>query len=109
MTIKNTEIYELVKERLEKEFKVPDRVRDKVWNDIEYDSSGIILYERRPHFQRADIVTKSAIFKLKYHSENKDWSIFWMPSDMKWHKLATRKKIDGVIKYINKNKEYFWG
>ena len=76
MTIENTEIYELVKKRLEKEFEVTERVGDRVWNDVEYDASGIILYERRPHFQRTDIITKSAIFKLKYHSENKDWNIF---------------------------------
>ena len=109
MSIKNTEIYELVKERLEKQFEVPDHIRDKLWNEIGYDSSGIILYERRPHFQNPDIITKSPIFKLKYHSKTKYWSVFWMPSDMKWHKLIEYKKIDSAIKYINMHKEYFWG
>lgn len=109
MKIKNIEIYALVQERLEKEFAIPDKIRDKIWNEVEYDSSGIILYERRPHFQKPELVTKSPIFKLKYHSENKNWIIFWMPSDLKWHKLVERKTIDNIIKYINGNKEYFWG
>ena len=109
MAIKNTEIYKLVKERLEKEFEVPERVRDQLWNEVEYDQSGIVLYERRPHFQKPEVVTKSPIFKLKYHSADKTWSVFWMRADLKWYKLAEYKKIDSAIKYINEHKEYFWG
>lgn len=109
MAVKNTEIYELVKKRLEKEFEVPDEIRDKVWNEVDYDTSGIMLYERRPHWQKPEVITKSPIFKLKYHSDKKTRSVYWMPRDLKWHKLVEYKNIDSAFKYINEHKEYFWG
>ena len=106
---KNTEVYELVKEKIEKKFTVPARVEDKVWNEIEYDPSGIVLSERRPHFQKPEIITKLPIFKIKYDSQKKTWSVYWMPSDSKWHRLESRVKLDDILEYIDENGEYFWG
>lgn len=40
-----TDVYQLVKEVLEKEFVVPDFVKDKVWNEIEFNKDGLILSE----------------------------------------------------------------
>jgi len=106
---KNTEIYELVKEKIERRFMVPERVKDQVWHEIEYNKSGLVLSERRPHFQNPEIITKSPIFKLKYNSHSKEWSAYWMPSDMKWHRLETYSSLDKILDYIDKNAEYFWG
>ena len=107
--VKNTEIYELVKDRIAEKFEVPERVRDEVWNEISYDQSGLVLSERRPHFQRPEIITKHPIFKIKYNSQKKDWSVYWMPSDGKWHIIKTYSKLDKILKYIEEHGEYFWG
>lgn len=107
--IKNTKVYELVKEKIEKKFAVPEHVRDKVWNEVEYDQGGFILLERRPHFQDSKIITKLPIFKIKYHSKKKNWSVYWMPSDGKWHYLKSYVSLDNILKYINENSQYFWG
>lgn len=108
--VKNTKIYELVKEKIEKKFAVPDRVRDKIWNEIEYDQSGLVLSERRPHFQNPEIITKSPIFKIKYRSKHKDWSVYWMPSDGRWHFLKTYKDLNKILQYIDDDTDgCFWG
>lgn len=88
---------------------MPDHVKDKVWNEIEYDQNGLVLYERRPHFQNPKIITKLPIFKIKYHSKKKDWSVYWMPSDGKWYSLKSYKRLDDILKYIDNHGEYFWG
>lgn len=107
--VKNTEIYELIKEKIEKKFVVPNNIKDKVWHEIEIDKNGLILNERRPHFRNPKIITKLPIFKLKYNLQNKTWTVFWMRANGKWNSLKTYKQLNKILDFIENNGEYFWG
>lgn len=96
---------------IEERFRVPARVADKVRHLAQRTRGGYILYEMHPRWLDAETPwMKSSIAKMTWSDTTKSWTIFWMPSSMKWLKYGEYKHFGKVLNVIAQDKDAcFWG
>ena len=49
------------------------------------DKQDVIIFEKRPAYQRPKEYIETPAAKLKYFRTKKEWRLFWMRGDLKWH------------------------
>lgn len=77
------------------------------------DKQDVIIFEKRPAYQRPKEFTEIPAAKLKYLRTKKEWRLFWMRGDLKWHAYNPIKnsvKLKDLVAEI-KSDPYgcFWG
>jgi hypothetical protein len=73
----------------------------------------VIIFEKRPAYQRPKEYIETPAAKLKYLRTKNEWRLFWMRGDLKWHGYNPKKKsvkLSGLVAEI-KSDTYgcFWG
>jgi hypothetical protein len=97
--------------KIAERFRVPSRVADQVQHGVEKTRGGYILYETRPQWDNADGQwMKSVIAKMVWNRATESWTLYWMPSSMKWLKYGEYKNFGKVLNVIAQDKDAcFWG
>ena len=91
----------------------PEELRDQV--DIVYKikDQSVLIFEQRPHLEKANEKIESAIAKTTYIKAKNHWKVFWMKSDLKWHSYIPCPKVDTIKEFVDLVDEdknsCFWG
>ena len=67
-------------------------LRDKIRTIYEIQNNDIIIFEERPKFKEPHEWSKTPCAKFKYDRTNKEWRLYWMRKDLKWHRYQTETK-----------------
>lgn len=91
----------------------PVEIRTKV--DIEYEIEGqsVIIYEKRPRWNKQGEYLQIPIAKGTYVITRRLWKVYWQRADLKWHPYTpavTVKSIKEFIRLVEKDDNHcFWG
>ena len=73
----------------------------------------VIISEKRPAHQRPKEYIETPAAKLKYIRSKKEWRLFWMRGDLKWHAYNPQKnsvKLKDLVAEIRTDPYgCFWG
>lgn len=71
------------------------------------------LFELRSTFMEPERKVKEPIAKATYVKSYKSWKIYWMPSDMKWHRYEPQPSVTSLEDFLQLLIEdkhcCFWG
>ncbi len=91
----------------------PAHIRDQVDLSFRIINQGFEIFEVRPNWRDPSSKTERFIAKAKYVKKRKEWNIYYMKSDMKWHSyepFPTTNSLEEVIKVIEHDSSgCFWG
>jgi len=77
------------------------------------DKQDVIISEKRPAYQRPKEYIETPAAKLKYIKSKKEWRLFWMRGDLKWHSYNPKKnsvKLKDLVAEISSDPYgCFWG
>ena len=98
-------IEKIMDEYLEKT-RPPVHVRNEL--DIAYriENQSVELFEIRPAFQKPNQKIEHAIAKATYVKRVKEWRLYWMRADLKWHRyepVAQVNSLDDFLKIIEED------
>lgn len=98
-------------EKIEKQFKVPDRVADKIKNVAEKVRGGYVLIEIRPRWDGTPGPwTRHPVAKIIFHNPSQEWRLYWMRASGKWWFYGRFKTLDKALRVIDEDKNgCFWG
>ena len=87
--------------------------KDELSIEYRVEKQDVFIFEKRPAYQRPKEYTETPAAKLKYLRTKKEWRIFWMRADLKWHRYNPVKnsvKLSDLVTEI-KSDPYgcFWG
>jgi hypothetical protein len=70
--------------------------------DIAYriDNQSIELFEIRPAFQRPDQIIEQPIAKATYVKREKEWRLYWMRADLKWHRYEPNPEVNSLQEFV---------
>ena len=98
-------------DKIEKRFKVPERVADKIKNIAEKVRGGYILIETRPKWDNsAGPWIRILVAKIIIHRPSGKWKVYWRRASGRWEFYNEYKSIDGALRAIDKDVYgCFWG
>ena len=78
----------------------PVHIRNEL--DIAYriDNQSIELFEVRPAFQNPNQKIEHAIAKATYVKRAKEWRLYWMRADLKWHRYEPVPEVDSLEEFL---------
>ena len=94
--------------------RIPAHVRDQVRMIYEIEGHAISLYEERPGWKDPNQWTKYGIAKFRYFRSRREWKLYWMRQDMKWHEydpgLSTASSLEALAKIVDEDTHgaFFW-
>lgn len=97
--------------KIEKFFKVPEHIADKIQNVTEKVKGGYVLIETRPRWDDASAPwTRHPVAKMIFSKPAQIWKLYWMRASGKWLLYGEYKTLDGVLRVIKEDKNgCFWG
>jgi len=63
----------------------PPQFKDQLQIIYEYKGHSVLVYETRPPWDKLGVWTKLGIAKFTYVRSRKEWKLYWMRRDLKWH------------------------
>jgi hypothetical protein len=87
--------------------------KDELSIEYRIDKQDVVIFEKRPAYQRPKEFTEIPAAKLKYLRTKNEWRLFWMRGDLKWHAYNPVKnsvRLNNLVAEI-KSDPYgcFWG
>jgi len=78
----------------------PESIRSKL--DLGYRISGpsVELFEIRPKWDEPEVIVENAFAKATYVPAKKAWRVYWMRSDLKWHKYDPAPEVSSIKKFL---------
>ena len=70
--------------------------------DIAYriENQSVALFEIRPAFRRPDQIIEHAIAKATYVKPEKEWRLYWMRADLKWHRYEPIPEVNSLEEFL---------
>ena len=63
----------------------PPQFRDELEITYEIEGHNVSVYEVRPRWDNPREKSKSGVARFKYVRSRKEWKLYWMRQDLKWH------------------------
>ncbi len=104
-----------VEKRLEDycDYKVSERVRDKLRIGFRVRGNSIIMFEERPLFSDKSIWTESVVAQFRFNLEDGKWSLYWADRNSRWHiydDVLPNKNFDVLLGEVDHDPTgIFWG
>jgi hypothetical protein len=67
------------------ERRVPIMVRDQLVVQYRVKRHDVLLFEKRPHRQRADEWIESPVAKFRFNRRRGLWTLLWRDRNLEWH------------------------
>lgn len=64
----------------------PEHLRDKLDLSYRIENQSIVVFTIRPWWDDPQNTFESTVAKTTWVKSRNSWSIYWQPSDMKWHR-----------------------
>ena len=82
----------------------PEHIRPEL--DIGYTASGqtFDIFEIRPDWKDKTVTCQTPVARIKYIMSKKEWRLYWMRSDLKWHSYEpdpTHKSLRAALAVVN--------
>jgi hypothetical protein len=70
--------------------------------DIAYrmDNQSVELFEIRSALQRPDQIIEPAIAKATYVKRAKEWRLYWMKADLRWHRYEPVPEVSSLDEFL---------
>lgn len=87
----------------------PVHIRNEL--DIAYriDNQSVELFEIRPAFQKPNQKIEHAIAKATYVKRVKEWRLYWMRADLKWHRYGPAAEVSNLEDFLKIVEEDAYG
>jgi len=87
----------------------PVHIRNEL--DIAYriENQSVELFEIRPAFQKPDQKIEHAIAKATYVKRAKEWRLYWMRADLKWHRYEPTPEVNSLDEFLKIIEEDAYG
>lgn len=72
--------------RFLEENRPPPHIRPKLDLDYRIKNQSVEIFEIRPDWKDPELRLESPVAKTTYVKKEKLWKIYWLRSDLKWHK-----------------------
>lgn len=91
---------EKVMEAYLEKIRPPVHIRNEL--DIAYriENQSVELFEIRPAFQKPDQKIEHAIAKATYVKRAKEWRLYWMRADLKWHRYEPAPEVSSLEEFL---------
>ncbi len=91
----------------------PAHVRSQVDLSFRVSDQSVEIFEIRPQWNDPNVRNEEPVAKATYVKSRKVWSVFWMMSDLKWHKYTPCPEVkfleDFIVIIDEDKKSCFWG
>jgi len=98
---------ELDRKRIEKtledyleKVRPPVHIREQLDIGYRINNQSVELFEIRPAFQRPTQKIEEAIAKATYVKRVKEWRLYWMRADLKWHRYEPVPEVKNLDKFL---------
>lgn len=78
----------------------PVHIRNELDIGRRIENQSVELFEIRPAFQRPDQKIAHAIAKATYVKSAKEWRLYWMRADLKWHRYEPIPEVNSLEKFL---------
>ena len=87
--------------------------KDELSIEYRIDKHDVVIFERRPAYNRPNEIIDLPVAKFKYVRTKREWYLFWMRSDLKWHSykpFSSSAKLSDLLTEVNSAPfGCFWG
>lgn len=91
----------------------PEHIRPQLDIGYKIEGQSTYVFEIRPQWNKPEIIHEYPIAKATYVMTKKHWEIFWMRSDLKWHRYTPQpvvKTLKEFAKTVDEDTHHcFWG
>ena len=111
-TLQTLDIIEVMENFLARK-RPPEHIRPKLDIDYKIEEQSIIIFEKRPQWDKPEIIREHGVAKTTFVKAKNQWKVFWMRADLKWHSYTPKPIVNFVeefIKLVEEDKQHcFWG
>lgn len=110
--LQTAEIIEACENLLQKR-RPPENMRHQVDLAYRIDNQSVFIYEIRCRWDRKNQFIESPIAKATLVKAKKQWKVFWLRADLKWHVYKPKSSVNTIydfIKLVDQDPHgCFWG
>ena len=78
----------------------PVHIRNELDIDYRIENQSVELFEVRSAFRRPDEKIEHSIAKATYVKREKEWRLYWMRADLKWHRYEPVPEVNNLEEFI---------
>ncbi len=91
----------------------PEHIRERVDLSFRITGQSVEIFEVRAQRNEASSMIEVPVAKVTYVKSTKEWKLYWMKSDMKWHgykPFPISKSLETVLEAVEQDAySCFWG
>ncbi len=86
----------------------PQEIRNQLDMGYKYENNTVEFFEIRPRWNDPSIIDHQPFAKAKFVKSRQVWTIYWLPSSLKWKKYEPQPEVKSIHKVCEliKNDEY---
>ena len=93
--------------------RVPPEIRAELEVKFRFDGNSLILFERRPAFNRPGDFVEPVVAKFRYYVERQEWVLYWRDRNQRWHRyerIPPSPAFDDLLEEVDADPTgIFWG
>lgn len=87
----------------------PVHIRNELDIGYRIENHSVVLFEIRPAFRKPDQKIEHAIAKATYIKRAKEWRLYWMRADLKWHRYEPVPDVKDLGEFLRVIEEDAFG
>ncbi len=91
----------------------PENIRHQLDIGFRIENQSVLFFEIRPRWDKPDEKMESPVAKATYGKTERVWKVYWMRSDLKWHRYDPDPQVSHLsdfLKLVDEDKNgCFWG
>ena len=91
----------------------PLKIRSQIDLAYKIDNQSVFIFEIRPRWDNPEEILNSHIAKATFVKTQNHWDLFWMRSDLKWHKYQPKPNVKTIKEFVDlvakDENNCFWG
>ena len=93
--------YEMELDAFLEQHRPPPHIRDKVDLAYRIDGQAVELFEIRPNWNDPSNKHEEYIARAKFLKSRNEWHVYWMRSDLKWHRYDPVPEVRTLREFLN--------
>lgn len=88
--------------------KIPLEIRNQVRMEYSINSHDVEIFEVRPRWDNPQEEMQTPVAKIKLVRTAKEWRLFWMRQDLKWHRyepLQSSRDLKEIVDEIDQDRQ----
>jgi len=79
----------------------PLHIRDQLDIGYRIENQSVEIFEIRPAFNKPGEIVEIPVSKATYVKRSGIWKIYWMKSDLKWHRYEPTPDVDDLESFLS--------